>query len=265
MLSKGASMGFQDYISEREAASRAGVSPRTLQRFAEAGYLHVEIEPDGLRLYPRSEIEEIFGMHQGAPAPSVSTAGSEQSTEPPRYEEPLSEKPLPEEPRVTETESFTSEPASMAQPEKARETAPQGEATQPETVLPTSPDNSDGRGSVDAEIVRLRNLIKAQEKILDMKEAEIRDLRGQRDWLQTRVERLEEKSERDQILLLSETQTIRRLISIQEHKRSAVRQFLEWLGLAPLKPVQVLPPGKAIVSESQSPSSSIEVGKAANG
>ena len=56
-------MGLENYVSEAEAIQRSGVSIKTLQRFVEAGYLSVEVEPDGLRLYSRSQLDEIFGIH----------------------------------------------------------------------------------------------------------------------------------------------------------------------------------------------------------
>src|SRR5262249_35141276 len=43
--------------------------------------------------------------------------------------------------------------------------------------------------------------------------------------------KFEEKSERDQILLLSETQTIRKLMLIQEGRKSPLQMALEWLGI----------------------------------
>jgi TolA-binding protein len=82
----------------------------------------------------------------------------------------------------------------------------------------------------DDELRKLRHLVEIQERMLANRDTEVSDLRQQRDWLQRRVERLEEKGERDQILLLSVTQTNRQLVSLQEGKRSTVRQLLEWLG-----------------------------------
>jgi hypothetical protein len=80
-----------------------------------------------------------------------------------------------------------------------------------------------------------------QERILDAKDDEIADLRSQRTWLRERIEKLEEKSDRDQILLLSETQTIRKLISYQESRKTVVQLFLEWIGVSQSKELTTMP------------------------
>lgn len=81
-----------------------------------------------------------------------------------------------------------------------------------------------------SEIDRLKNLISLQEQLLDMKEKEVIDLREQRTWLQERILKMEEKSERDQLLLISETQMLTKIIANQTRK-STWQKALGWLGL----------------------------------
>ena len=126
--------------------------------------------------------------------------------------------------------------------------------------LPSSAEIS----SFNEEIQRLKNLVSLQERILDMKESEIQDLRSQRDWLKTRVEKLEEKGDRDQVLLLSETQALRQLIGLQQKRPSAIRSLLEWLGLGNSETMPVLPSNQDIATTGSS-QSTIVVNKAANG
>jgi hypothetical protein len=243
-------MGYQDFISEAEAIGLAGVSAKTLQRFTDAGYLHLEIEPDGLRLYSRSEIHEIFGIHQGkaptqAPSKSENIQPVESTSDEPVQElgvgcsasPVISDEAEQDEPSVSYYSPISSETPYATEPERATDS------------------------DLDREVARLRNLVNLQERILDIKENEIADLRAQRDWLQRRVEKLEEKGDRDQILLLSETQTIRRLVTMQENKRSAVRQVLEWLGLSPAKQVPQIG-SQPTYTKSEG---AIEVREAANG
>jgi hypothetical protein len=226
------SMGLENYVSEAEAIQRSGVSLKTLQRFVEAGYLSVEVEPDGLRLYSRSQLDEIFGIHTA----------------------PLSLEPLEEdrdgnsilsaqgnvEPSMSNTSvGVSSEPRLQSHSENA--TNVRGSYYEnPETVpfLTASTEEPAGLQSKpqvegDHEVLRLRNIVKLQEALLDTKDAELKDLRDERQWLRTRIEKLEEKGERDQILLLSETQTIRKLIVVQEQKKSTIKQLLSWVGLLP--------------------------------
>jgi hypothetical protein len=97
-----------------------------------------------------------------------------------------------------------------------------------------------------------------------MKESEVQDLRSQRDWLKARVEKLEEKGDRDQVLLLSETQAIRQLIGLQQKRPSALRNLLEWLGLGNSETMPALPSNQDIATTSAS-AHTIVVNKAANG
>lgn len=57
---------------------------------------------------------------------------------------------------------------------------------------------------------------------------QIQILRDERDWLRRRVEQLENRSEREQMILLSESETIRSLVS--KDKRSFWQRALPWFG-----------------------------------
>lgn len=82
----------------------------------------------------------------------------------------------------------------------------------------------------DRELHRLTVLNEMYEKLLDRREQEIKDLYDQRAWLRERIEKLEEKAERDQLLLISETQLITKLVK-QRQNESPVRKALTWLGV----------------------------------
>ena len=56
---------------------------------------------------------------------------------------------------------------------------------------------------------------------------QIQILREERDWLRARVEKLETRSEREQMLLLSESENIRKLIQQTETRKSWLRA-LPW-------------------------------------
>jgi hypothetical protein len=199
--------------SEDDAVRMAGVSLRTLLRFSEAGYLTLHRAPDGTHQYERAQVEEIFGA-----SAAMSVA------------------------RPTGTSSTTHRPQQDAVDLRVRDTRSAQSVPTPDTLQssPSVPYNTgaDSCPSLETEIkvlsdeiARLRNLLTMQDRILDSKDDEIADLRSQRAWLRERIEKLEEKSDRDQILLLSETQTIRSLIAYQESRKSTFRQFLEWTGL----------------------------------
>ncbi len=237
-------MGVEGTISECEAVKQAGVSARTLQRFSEAGYLSIQLKSDGSRLYSVQQLHEIFGSFQEpatSQTPPLQGTDAEEDIGPScsrdatTYYTPAQTTPLVEKVSTeASTEAFT-------------------EAFPP----PTPPTNSSSAGE---EISRLKNLVALQERILDMKDSEIKDLRSQRDWLKTRVEKLEEKGDRDQVLLLSETQALRQLIGIQQKRTSTLRSLLDWLGLGSSETLPALPSNQDIASGS----GTIVVNKAAN-
>ena len=202
-------MNTHETCTEEQASALAGVSTRTLQRFAEAGYLSVVLGEDGRGRYQRAQVEEIFNAAQTCPsAPQL--ASPESSTAPAR------EQATAASPGFDGT-SFVAEQ---------------------EVVFEHSPSSREAHRQVNQsqaaliEIEKFKNLLAIQERMLDAKDDEIADLKSQRAWLRERVEKLEEKSDRDQILLLSETQTIRSLIAYQESRKSTVRQLLEWMGFS---------------------------------
>lgn len=227
-------MGFLDFISENEAVTLTGMSSTTLGRFAEAGYLQIESDSDGLRLYSREELEKLFGVKssgrrsvstpEAAPA-SLRAEANVDSSAPPMQE--------------TVSAHTTATVNSLAAEGKT-----QSSSSTPLQPADASAPNTRAYELLELENVRLKNLIELQEKILDIKDKELADLKGQRDWLQARIEKLDDKSDRDQVLILSETQTIRALLSMQQTKRSPVRLALEWLGFADPAPAQNIAPSK---------------------
>lgn len=197
-------MNNPDLISETNASRMAGVSPVTLSRFVEAGYLKVSSDPAGEKNYLRSEICSLFGIpYEG----------------------------------LKVTKEYVDSPGPGDEGEDAGELDAEFDETSSdeedtgywaETLSP----EPDGQ----SEIKKYKSLAEMHEKLLEIREKEIEELRKERDWLRTRIERLEEKSERDQLLLLAETQTIKRLVNItQQRKPSAIRATLEWLGIVPAK------------------------------
>lgn len=244
-------MNSGKYCSEIEAVAFAGVSARTLLRFSEAGYLSVHTNSDGSKLFERAQLEQIFGVAAGIASPETDTTSSINQCDTNSYCE-------------TSSDSETASETKTYQP-------PCSDAWRipSDTVSSRTPDQSEVRNENSSdEISRLKNLLSLQERILDAKDDEIADLKNQRAWLRERIEKLEEKSDRDQILLLSETQTIRSLIAYQEARKSPIRQFLEWSGLVSPAQVNALPQVaeyKQNHSGSGSSSKTIEVPRAANG
>lgn len=216
-------VGVEDLISETVAVKEAGVSARTLQRFNEAGYLTVQVKSSGERFYSRTQLHEIFGSFQEPPRATPQASTSDQIR--------LSSSDEDQIPSASTSCTYYSPVDTSAIAQPATVSAP----------LPSQAEASTSTTALYEDYVKAKNLIALQERILDMKDGEIADLRSQRDWLRARVEKLEEKGDRDQVLLLSETQALRQLISLQQKRPSTVRNILEWLGLAGSESVRALP------------------------
>jgi hypothetical protein len=311
-------MGFTNFISESEAMHVCGVSAKTLSRFAEAGYLSIEKESDGLTLYSSDELEKVFGRSVVAKRPFRRNGTLEQKSSPAPLERDNSESVrvtmvdedhtttkniatnpeqvgireediTPQNRDETETPSLSShhdQRPSGVQHEDSQQTNTQSVYPEPagprvsdisqegttsehlstaeEATSPTSSFHSQGkRGERELEELRsankarhtttlretallnereeviqlradkavLERINEVNEKIIELREERIQEVSKERDWLRERVEKLEQKAERDQILLMSETQLLRQVMEQNAMQRSPVRKALEWIGL----------------------------------
>lgn len=222
-------MNTGDFVTESEAAAYAGVSVATLNRFAEAGYLQIEQNAGEGRLYSQSELASVFGLSCFSAMPRRTAQGSGNG---------VRAAPKPEKNSRPSAAAAQSSSALHEQIEKSIVAGSDGEAAAgPDTSNEEVPtlsnliqDSPPDRPEESGEVACLQRTLELQQKLLELKEAEVKDLQDQRQWLRTRLERLEEKAERDQLLLLSETQTIRKLINLEEQRKSPLRLALEWLG-----------------------------------
>jgi hypothetical protein len=236
----------QATCTEEQATTLAGVSARTLHRFCESGYLTVTTDESGSRRYQVNQLSEIFGV-----------AHAPQSEEGKATSRPVVNETTDSQPAAITKE--TSEPESAGNT-RLNNTTNQAHRPHDETPSPTSTRVA----LLELEVQRLKNLLEIQERILDAKDDEIADLRNQRAWLRERVEKFEEKSDRDQILLLSETQTIRTLLAYHESRKSTMRQLLEWVGLARTPQLPGLSQATEQMAKGNHTSRTIEVKRAAN-
>ncbi len=217
-------------FSEPTASSFSQSSPRISSLFELLGRTRTEktaAVPSPANVSTTNPSEELRTVE---PSLSKSENASPLTKEtPPRIAEPSQEAShdntsTPESSQAS-TSNSTKSPSSIDIPS----TTPASPT--PLQVVPQTFASEQVLEQLSAENRKLRHVLDLQERILSMREDEIRDLKQQRDWLQKRLERLEEKSDRDQLLLLSETQTIRKLISFQTPKKSALRLALEWFGM----------------------------------
>lgn len=108
-----------------------------------------------------------------------------------------------------------SEPAPDTEPEQRAEQGSLSSRIEVIQVQPEAGDNQDRRAAeLEAENQRLLGELDA--------------LRSERAWLRERLEKLETRSERDQMLMLSELETIRGLARGFERRRGGLLSLLPW-------------------------------------
>ena len=225
-------------ISAAEAF--AGVGRSTLLRFAEAGYFSIERDATGSPLFLKQEISDLFNLQweepvvaevqtsEPTPAPEVAIEEDvEYSTD--QFESP----PLTETEVVEVLEDEEPEPTIEAIVEKNSPAIEPNEdfGIQASTANEADFEVVESVKQLENEVLKLKRVIELQEQLLEEREADIADLKTQREWLQERVEKSEEKAERDQLLLISEMQMLTKLVAEQTRKRSPVLSILEWLGM----------------------------------
>lgn len=203
-----------DRLSESEAMALAGVSAATLKRFADAGYLRVGEEGEE-KIYSRSEFESLFGGSIPASRTSTDTIQSDR----PRSSDALMTQDIQESGDVITLHTIAAE-----NDHPVNETHSEVENQNEEKIT---------LSTMEKDLIRLKTLVHLQERLIEGREREIDRLSEERNWLRERVEKLEEKANRDQLILVSVTETNRGLVSAIEKKRSPIQAALEWLGVLP--------------------------------
>jgi hypothetical protein len=122
--------------------------------------------------------------------------------------------------------------------ESNTEEQPAGEPTIVSPTQNSTAAESTTTSTIHPDVIRLSHVVALQEKLIETLEEENKELKTERSWLRMRVEKFEEKGERDQLLLLSERQLLRTLTGAQ--RRSPIQTALEWLGFKTSQEAQPL-------------------------
>ncbi|RMG42750.1 MAG: hypothetical protein D6719_05485 [Candidatus Dadabacteria bacterium] len=223
-------MGFQELVSETEATAFAGVSSATLRRFVEAGYLQIEHDSDGLVLYSKPELEGLFGITETGVLDDYKTESIITDFDAVSLDLDQSQDGFLQQDSsgCSTTDRFDNGDNTDNQHTHKDVSEPRmrRQATIPQRTV-------EKITKLEREAVRLKNLVELQEKLLEMREDQIQRLKSEVDWMRKRVERSEEKSDRYQLLLLREAETIRGLVSQMNQKRPLLQRAFEFLGLLP--------------------------------
>ncbi len=216
------------FISEEEAARWAGVSIGTLRCFADVGALSVS-ERDGTRWYSARHVESLFAISIPR-APILNSfprsprgEGERLNTQAPPTD-PLERSAMEKDVDSGQTPSFSAETSERPLLEESLESTAGAEE------MPS------GGVAIETNGVEIfKKVLESQQHLLAMKDAEIADLKSQRSWLQQRVEKLEQQSDRDRLILLSEAHTIKQLVAIEANRKSKLRAALEFFGIVPVQ------------------------------
>lgn len=214
-------MGIEEFIGETEASTLSGVSSATLKRFAEAGYLKPENDADGLKLYSKSELAKLFQIEFES---NVVHFPKAETFKPMAEKQASTTQGLSAENQTlkrSEDKIFQTGNAAVKS-EVAQYVAPQQPQRAPEALL-----------FADAEIDKLKNVIKLQEDLMKYQDKRIEDLIEERGWLRNQISEFQEKASRDQVLLLSQTQALSKSLTVLRQRKGLITKALERVGLLP--------------------------------
>lgn len=234
-------MANTDLLTIGESAQRAHVSEDTIREYAKLGFLRATSR-DGETYFSAAEINSIFsGFSTAAASEATAYHGAERK--------PSDEKRTDGAPHAAPADGAAQlnghDAAPKAQPFSLREQIDVSNGTE----SPPDEENFVGRfrkmrgdtaaRSATVEDADFRDSFGPRERpITDDYELtmlnrrlreEIQMLRDERDWLRQRLEKLEARSERDQMLLLSESENVRGLVNLHQGKKSFWLRALPWL------------------------------------
>ncbi len=215
-------------ISLTQACGFVGVGEETLIRFMESGYFPGSSKESGINV---ADLEAIFGVR--IPAPFIKDRNAEvlrsniPEQAPKAKDDAVSNSAENLESEIAPDDIVASQTDSSAQP------APEAHSVTETVTESSSSGFQEQQQDAPFSSVPRRSLIEMYERLFSQLEAELKSVKNERDWLKTRIERYEEKSARDQLLMLAETQTIKSLIATHRPEKSPMRAALEWFGLLP--------------------------------
>ena len=179
-------------LTEEQSAKIAEVSVDTIRKYRDCGLLD-PIVKDNRTFFQELDIRTLF---------YAKFKERERVFEPPAEPVPIVE-PAPE---------ATPEPAPVLEAIHA----------EPVEEIPAIP---------AVEVVGQTNDLPAAGELVEINKSlrdQIQILREERDWLRERIEKLEARSEREQMLLLSESENVRKLINTT--RKGFWQRALPWLG-----------------------------------
>ncbi len=197
-------------LTEVESSNLAGVGIDTLNKYSEIGLLDTIVK-ENQKFYYENDIKTLFYAQL-----KVRTTPVQETKEP---EEP------PSEVKATAiVENIVNNDSAPIEQQATEETANTSQKDSQEKIAVNSENeksntpmlNSDNFFPSSLELLEINKSLKEQIQIL----------REDRNWLRERIEKLETRSEREQMLLLSESENLRSMIKV--NKRTFWEKALPW-------------------------------------
>ena len=218
-------------LSEPEAVRAFGLKSSTLKRFSETGYLGCTITPSGVSLFAFDELSRLFGQ----PVPGFRL---DYSAAPLRAAQPqVAEPETPFSPEYTDND--VKEQVGPISSIAAVSIAGDLFEADPDTLYKSARWSTAPAGinslagssqqTLAEKIKALESTITSRQELIEAKTQELTDLKAHREWLRSLVLKLEERAEREQLLLLSETQVVARLLQGPTASGATEGFLLEWL------------------------------------
>ncbi len=191
---KAAEIKKDKFLNLAEASQLAGVSSSTIMRFAEAGYFRI-YNRNSENHFAEQEIADVFGA-------SFNSSRVRETTASPKTQEAsnVEESSLGTDPVEPQSKDSPAQPATLQ--------------SQIEVIIEN--ESSAEPEKIKEPLEPFKKVLQLQEELIAQKNSVISDLIKERDWLRARLEKMEEKSERDQMLLMVESQKVRTLIAAPE-------------------------------------------------
>jgi hypothetical protein len=210
---------MSNLLTETQSADIAGVSLDTIKKYCEIGLLNPIKNNEG-SYFKEDEIRSLFYTKKAFLNPILQTQQSTTPSPTPttnNFQTKEDLQPISLKEILEETPEIKTEVTSTPIVESISSTPPVSSivASSQEQISPSTA-NQDAAihtATIDVENINLKQQVEI--------------LKEERDWLRRRVEQLELRSEREQMLLLSESETVRRLVNKNEKKIWSL-PFFNW-------------------------------------